>query len=82
MTSTKKGGGVITKFWVILQMVVDGVLEGGFLTLLTSTNPKSKFLPFPCKQNESISHEAIIRAAVAHSNKEILTKLRIKKGAY
>ena len=30
MTSTKKGGGVITIFWVILQMVVDGVLGEGF----------------------------------------------------
>ena len=39
MTSTKKGGGVIIKFWVVLQMVVDGVIEGGiFLGLLTSTN--------------------------------------------
>ena len=47
MTSTKKGGGVIAKFWVILQMVVDGILEGGiFLGLLTSTNPKGKSLPF------------------------------------
>ena len=45
--TTKKGGGVITKFWVILQMVVDGVLGGGiFLGLLTSTNPESEYLPF------------------------------------
>ena len=40
MTSTEKGGGVITKFSVILQMVVDDVLgEGIFLGLLTSANP-------------------------------------------
>ena len=45
MTFTKKGGGVITRFWVILQMVVDGVLGGGVL-LLTFTNPKRKYLPF------------------------------------
>ena len=30
MTFTKKRGGMITKFWVILQMVVDGALGGGF----------------------------------------------------
>ena len=29
MTSTKKGGGVITKFWVILQMVADGAFRNG-----------------------------------------------------
>ena len=29
MTSTKKGGRVIIKFWVILQMVVEGGREGG-----------------------------------------------------
>ena len=47
MTSTKQRGRVITKFWVILQMVVDGVFGGGiFLELLTSTNPKCKYLPF------------------------------------
>ena len=47
MTSTKKGGGLITKFWVILQMVVNGVLGMViFLGLLTSTNSKSKSLPF------------------------------------
>ena len=47
MTSTKKRGGVIIKFWIIFQMVVDGVFGGGiFLGLLTSTNPKSKYLPF------------------------------------
>ena len=47
VTSTKKGGGTITNFWVILQMVVDGVLGGGiFLGLSTSANPKSKSLPF------------------------------------
>ena len=47
MTSTKKEGGVITKRWVILQMVVDGVLGMGiFLGLLTSANSKSKSLPF------------------------------------
>ena len=47
MTPTKKGGRVITKFWVILEMVVDGVLGGGTsLGLLTPTNPKSKYLPF------------------------------------
>ena len=34
LASTKKGVGVITKFWAILQMVVDGVLGGEiFLTL-------------------------------------------------
>ena len=47
MTSTKKEGEVITKFWVISQMVVNGVLEGEiFLGLLTSTNLKNKYLPF------------------------------------
>ena len=47
MTSTKKGGGVITKFWLILQMVVDGVLGMGIsLGLLTTTNSKSKSLSF------------------------------------
>ena len=47
MTSTKKEGEVITKFWVIFQMVVNGVLEGEiFLRLLTSTNLKNKYLPF------------------------------------
>ena len=50
MKSTTKGGGVITKFWIILQMVVDGILGGGILLeLLTSTNPKSKYLPFQQK---------------------------------
>ena len=47
MTSTKKGGGVITRYWVILQMVVDDVLGGRiFLGLLASANPKRKSLPF------------------------------------
>ena len=47
MTSTKKGGGVITKFWIILKMVVDRVLGGWiFLGLLISANSKSKSLPF------------------------------------
>ena len=50
MTSTKKAGGVIAKFWAILQIVVDGVLGGAlFLTLLISTNPKIKPLPFDHK---------------------------------
>ena len=50
MKSTTKGGGVITKFWIILQMVVDGILGGGILLeLLTSTNPKSIYLPFQQK---------------------------------
>ena len=50
MTSTKKRGEVITKFWLILQMVVDGVLGMGiFLGLLTSTNSKSKSLSFHYK---------------------------------
>ena len=40
--STKKEGGLITKFWVILQMVVNGVLGIAiFLGLLTSRNSKS-----------------------------------------
>ena len=52
MMFTKKGGELIWgfdwgKFWVILQMVVNGVLGMViFLGLLTSTNSKSKFLPF------------------------------------
>ena len=47
MRSRKKGGGLITKFWVILQMVLNGVLGMVFfLGFLTSTNSKSKFLPF------------------------------------
>ena len=47
MTSTKKGGGVITKFWIILQMLVDGVLGTViFLGFLIFINPRSKCLPF------------------------------------
>ena len=41
MTSTKKGGGVIAKFGVILQVVEDVVFGGQiFLKLLMSANPK------------------------------------------
>ena len=47
MTSTKKGEGLIKKFWVILQMVVNGVLGMLiFLGLLITKNSKSKSLPF------------------------------------
>ena len=43
MASTKKGGGVITTFWAISQMSVNGVLEGKFfLALLITANPKRK----------------------------------------
>ena len=43
MTFIKEGGGVITKFWAILQVAVYGVSGGGiFLTLLTFADPKSK----------------------------------------
>ena len=47
MMSMKKGGGVITKFWVLLQMVANGALGMViFLGLLTSANSKSKSFPF------------------------------------
>ena len=47
MTFIKEGGGVITKFWAILQVAVYGVSGGGiFLTVLTFADPKSKSLPF------------------------------------
>ena len=51
MTSTKKGGGMITKVWKILQMVVDGVLGEGILTLLTSTNLKTNLFCALTKKN-------------------------------
>ena len=48
MTSIKKGGGVIINFFANLKMFTEGALGTGvaFLTLITSTNSKSKSGPF------------------------------------
>ena len=46
MTPTKKDGGMITKFWAILQMVVHGVLEGRIFDTLDARKSKKQISLF------------------------------------